>query len=90
MREFTSPADFNALLTGWVAVVNGRFRRHLEYAPSDRIAADRAAMIPLPPLAPATGWRRTTRLPRDHYVRSDSNDYSVDPFGDRPPHRGDR
>ena len=29
--------------------------------------------------APVTGWRRTTRLPRDHYVRLDSNDYSVDP-----------
>jgi transposase len=78
-RAFTSPADFNAQLAGWVAVVNGRFRRHLECAPSDRIAADRTAMIPLPPLAPATGWRRTTRLPRDHYVRLDSNDYSVDP-----------
>jgi hypothetical protein len=36
-------------------------------------------MIPLPPVAPVTGWRRTTRLPRDHYVRLDANDYSVDP-----------
>jgi transposase len=78
-RTFTSPADFNAQLAGWVATVNTRFRRHLECAPSDRIAADRAAMIPLPPLAPVTGWRRTARLPRDHYVRLDSNDYSVDP-----------
>jgi Mu transposase-like protein len=77
-REFASPADFNAQLAGWVATVNTRFRRHLECAPADRIAADRAAMIPLPPLAPVTGWRRTTRLPRDHYVRLDSNDY-VDP-----------
>lgn len=77
--EFTSPADFNTRLTGWVAVVNTRFRRHLECAPADRVAADRAAMIPLPPLAPVTGWRRTARLPRDHYVRLDSNDYSVDP-----------
>jgi len=59
--------------------VNTRWRRHLECAPSDRIAADRAAMIALPPVAPATGWRRTARLPRDHYVRLDSNDYSVDP-----------
>jgi transposase len=36
-------------------------------------------MLALPPLAPVTGWRRTARLPRDHYVRLDSNDYSVDP-----------
>jgi len=78
-REFASPADFNAQLAGWVATVNTRWRRHLECAPSDRIAADRAAMIALPPVAPATGWRRTARLPRDHYVRLDSNDYSVDP-----------
>ena len=78
-RTFESPADFNVQLAGWIATVNTRFRRHLECAPADRIAADRAAMIPLPPLAPVTGWRRTARLPRDHYVRLDSNDYSVDP-----------
>ena len=78
-REFASPADFNAQLAGWLATVNTRWRRHLQCAPSDRIAADRAAMIALPPVAPATGWRRTARLPRDHYVRLDGNDYSVDP-----------
>jgi len=33
----------------------------------------------LPPIAPVTGWRLATRLPRDHYVRLDSNDYSVHP-----------
>jgi transposase len=78
-RAFASPADFNAQLGQWVAVVNARWRRHLECAPADRIAADRAAMVPLPPVAPATGWHRTARLPRDHYVRLDGNDYSVDP-----------
>jgi transposase len=45
----------------------------------DRITADRAAMPPLPPLPPATGWRISGRLPRDFYVRLDSNDYSVHP-----------
>jgi transposase len=78
-REFTSPADFNAQLSGWVATVNTRFRRRLECAPADRIAADRAAMIGLPPVAPVTGWHRTARLPRDYYVRLDGNDYSVHP-----------
>ena len=78
-RSFTCPADFNAQLAGWVATANTRYRRALECAPADRIAADRAAMITLPPVAPVTGWRRTARLPRDHYVRLDSNDYSVDP-----------
>ena len=36
-------------------------------------------MVALPPVAPAVGWRLTTRLPRDHYVRLDANDYSVHP-----------
>jgi hypothetical protein len=30
-------------------------------------------------MAPATGWRVSLRLPRDYYVRLDSNDYSVNP-----------
>ncbi len=54
-------------------------RRALGCAPTDRIAADRAAMLALPPVAPAIGWRTSTRLARDHYVRLDSNDYSVHP-----------
>jgi hypothetical protein len=48
-------------------------------APADRIGADRAGMLPLPPVAPATGWASSLRLPRDHYVRLDANDYSVHP-----------
>ena len=36
-------------------------------------------MLTLPPVAPATGWRASTRLGRDHYIRLDSNDYSVHP-----------
>jgi hypothetical protein len=43
------------------------------------LEADRSAMLELPPIAPVVGWRSTTRLPRDHYVRLDSNDYSVHP-----------
>lgn len=36
-------------------------------------------MLTLPPVAPAIGWRSSTRLARDHYIRLDSNDYSVHP-----------
>ena len=78
-REFDSPADFNAQIGSWLATVNTRPRRALGCAPADRIAADRAAMLPLPPVAPATGWRAATRLARDHYIRLDGNDYSVHP-----------
>jgi transposase len=78
-RTFTSPADFNAQLHAWLQLANRRHRRVLGCAPADRIDADRAAMLSLPPVAPATGWRQTLRLPRDHYVRLDANDYSVHP-----------
>jgi transposase len=80
-RVFASPADFNAQLGDWLALVNTRARRALGCAPTDRIGADRAAMLSLPPVAPATGWCSSLRLPRDHYVRLDSNDYSVHPAG---------
>jgi transposase len=78
-RTFTSPADFNRQLADWLGLVNTRTRRALGCAPADRIAADRAAMLALPPVAPATGWRMSARLARDHYIRLDSNDYSVHP-----------
>ncbi|MHA6779845.1 IS21 family transposase [Pseudonocardia saturnea] len=78
-RTFSSPADFNAQLDDWLALANGRVKRVLGCAPTERVDADRAAMLALPPLAPTTGWRSSVRLPRDHYVRLDSNDYSVHP-----------
>jgi transposase len=78
-RTFTGPADFNAQLDTWLATASTRPRRALGCAPADRIAADRQAMLGLPPVAPATGWRSSTRLARDHYIRLDSNDYSVHP-----------
>jgi transposase len=78
-RSFAGPADFNAQLAGWLAVANTRPRRALGCSPADRIGADKAAMMALPPVAPVTGWRVLTRLARDHYVRLDSNDYSVHP-----------
>lgn len=53
--------------------------RVLGCAPAERVEADRAVMLPLPPVAPVTGWPWPTRLPRDHYVRLDANYYSVRP-----------
>jgi transposase len=78
-RTFTGPDDFNAQLHAWTALVNTRRRRALGCAPTERIEVDRAAMLTLPPVAPVTGWRTSLRLPRDHYVRLDGNDYSVHP-----------
>lgn len=78
-RACTSPADFNTQLTDWLARANVRQHRRLGCRPVDRWEADRMAMLALPPVAPVVGWRLTSRLPRDHYVRLDSNDYSVHP-----------
>jgi transposase len=89
-RAFASPAGLNARLSGWVATVSARWRRHLQGAPADRIGAGQAAMIALPPVAPATGWCRTVRLPRDHYAAGQQR-LLGGPGGDRPPdpdHRG--
>lgn len=78
-RTFCSPADFNSQLQAWLERANRRPKRVLGCAPVERIGADKAAMLGLPPVAPATGWRASLRLPRDYYVRLDSNDYSVHP-----------
>lgn len=78
-RVFTGPADFNTQLAEWLVRANARQHRRLGCRPIDRWEADRAAMLGLPPVDPVVGWRATTRLPRDHYVRLDSNDYSVHP-----------
>ncbi len=78
-RSFTGPGDFNHQLQKWLGTVNARQRRALGCAPTDRIGADLAAMLALPPVAPEVGWRSASRLARDHYIRLDSNDSSVHP-----------
>lgn len=78
-RMFTSPADFNAQFSDWLARANARVVRTIKAAPVDLVEADRAAMLPLPPIPLHLGWRNKIRLGRDYYVRVDTNDYSVDP-----------
>lgn len=79
-RTFEGAADFNTQLLSWTEQrANQRRHRALGCRPFERWETDRAAMLPLPPVAPVIGWRAETRLPRDHYVRLDGNDYSVDP-----------
>ena len=78
-RAFASPDDFNTQLAAWLPVANARMSRSRRGRPAELVAADRAAMRGLPPVAPEVMFRNTVRLPRDYYVRAFSNDYSVDP-----------
>ncbi|MGA7205018.1 MAG: IS21 family transposase [Specibacter sp.] len=78
-RDFTDPHDFNDQLDAWLPTANARYTRSRHGAPADLVAADRAAMRPLGPVAPEALFRKEIRLPRDYYVRVFSNDYSVDP-----------
>lgn len=78
-RSFTSPMDFNTQLAGWLELANARTVRTIKARPVDLIAADRAAMLALPPVVNSLGWNERVRLGRDYYVRLDSSDYSVDP-----------
>jgi len=78
-RSFASPADFNTQFGDWLVKANARVVRTIKSAPVDLVEADRAAMLPLPPIPLHLGWRNKIRLGRDYYVRLDTNDYSVDP-----------
>jgi transposase len=78
-RTFGSPADFDVQLQAWLVLANGRQHRSLGCRPADRIAEDRAAMLPLPPVLPDPAFRTTTRVSRDHWVRVLGSDYSVQP-----------
>jgi hypothetical protein len=78
-RTFASPADLDGQLTGWLTIANARVVRTIKCRPIDLLDADKAAMLPLPPVAPAVGWVNRVGLGRDYYVRVDSSDYSVDP-----------
>jgi len=65
-RTFTSPADFNDQFTAWLTRANARVVRTTKAAPVDLIEADRAAMLPLPPIPLHLGWRNKIRLGRDY------------------------
>ena len=78
-RSFVDIADFNRQLGVWLKRANQRIHGTTRVRPSEAIFEDRGAMMGFPPVLPDPSWRFTTRLPRDHYVRVDTNDYSVNP-----------
>jgi transposase len=78
-RRFDDVADFNAQFTHWLRRANMRIHATTKVRPAEAIYEDRGSMLPFPPVLPDPTWRLTTRLPRDHFVRVDTNDYSVNP-----------
>lgn len=79
-RRFVDQDDFNTQLADWLEErANTRFHKGLRCPPSARIDEDLAAMTPLPPVLPDMDWHHDLRLPADHWVRYQTNDYSVHP-----------
>lgn len=78
-QVFASPEDFNIQMATCLPIANARLSRSRRGRPREFVAADRAAMRGLPPVAPEVRFRSSVRPPRDYYFRAFSNDYSVDP-----------
>ena len=78
-RRFDDVADFNRQLVSWLRRANNRIHATTRVRPSEAILEDRGSMMPFPAVGPDVSLRFSTRLPRDHYVRVDTNDYSVNP-----------
>lgn len=79
-RSFSSAGDFNSQFKSWLQTrANHRIHRTIRCRPDERLAEDKAAMLPLPPVLPDVCYRTSTLLGRDHYVRYGTCDYSVHP-----------
>jgi transposase len=78
-RHFDDVDDFNRQFMGWLRRANNRIHGTTRRRPSEAIFEDRGSMMSFPPVLPDPSWRFSTRLPRDHYVQVDTNDYSVNP-----------
>jgi hypothetical protein len=79
-RSFSGRDDFNTQLSDWLDTkANYRVHSGLRCRPSERIDEDLAAMMALPPVLPDMDWHHDLRLPADHWVRHQTNDYSVHP-----------
>jgi transposase len=77
-RRFTGLADVQGQFDRWRdEVANVRLHATLHEQPAARLAADRAALLPLPG-QPYGGWEvRFARVTRQGLVRVETNDYSV-------------
>src|SRR5215203_821730 len=79
-RRFDDVADFNRQLTAWLRQrANQRVHATTKQRPAEAIYEDRGSMLGFPPVLPDPARRFSVRLARDHYVRVDTCDYSINP-----------
>ena len=78
-RLFANELDYQLQLDAWFEKANARTHKTLRARPVDRLAAERAAMRPLPERPPDMDRRWVVRVAPDPYLRFDTNDYSLDP-----------
>lgn len=78
-RTFSDVADFNVQLHDWLKRANRRVHATIRMVPAELIYENRGSMSAFPPVLPDPAECFATRLPRDHYVRVDTNDYSANP-----------
>jgi transposase len=78
-RLYANPLDFQLQLDQWSDKINARVHRSTRALVSERLAAERRLMRPLPAELPDVDHRFVTRVPPQPYLRFDRNDYSLDP-----------
>ncbi|MBV8983833.1 MAG: IS21 family transposase [Acidimicrobiia bacterium] len=78
-RSFDDVGDFNNQFSAWLRKANNRIHATTKVRPAEAIYEDRGSMLSFPPVLPDVTLRFGTRLPRDHYIRFETNDYSVNP-----------
>lgn len=78
-RRFANHLDFQDQLDRWCDRINERKHRSTRAVVSERLAAERERMRPVPAQLPDVDRRWVTRVPPQPYLRFDRNDYSLDP-----------
>ena len=78
-RSFANPLDFQVQLDDWTDKISQRRHRSTRAVVSERLAAEKQRMRPLPVALPGPARRWTARVPPQPYLRFDRNDYSLDP-----------
>ena len=78
-RRFADLNDLNAQFATWCEQVNGRFRKHLGFRPSEMHAAERPLLKRLPPYIPEVYDLHQRMVDIESFVHLHRNRYEVPP-----------